>query len=126
MMNAKGLTLIETLVATCVFSVAAVAITALNTNAFSTSDWNKDRAHALALVQSEFETFRGLTYAELRDQGPLRVDDCAGTPCGIARTIKLDDPGPGMAEVTIGVTWTGRRGARYSYAATTIITAVQR
>ena len=124
MKNARGLTLIETLVAVCVFSAAATAVTALSTTAFATADWNKDRAEALAIVQSEFETFRSLTYAELEREAPLRFVPCAGRLCGVARTVELDQPGPGMAEVTIGVTFSGRR--RGQYVAKTIITAVQR
>lgn len=124
MKTERGLTLIETLVAVSVFSVAATAITALSTTAFATADGNKDRAEALAIVQSEFEVFRTLTYAELGEQAPLRMTTCAGRPCGVVRTVALDRPDPGMAEVTIGVTWAGRR--RGGYAAKTIITAVQR
>jgi prepilin-type N-terminal cleavage/methylation domain-containing protein len=126
MNSERGLTLIETLVAVCVFSAAATAVTALSTTAFATADWNKDRAEALAIVQSEFETFRSLTYDELAQQAqaPLRFAPCARGTCGVARTIQLDRPGPGMAEVTIGVTFSGRR--RGQYVAKTIVTAVQR
>ncbi|MGH7803546.1 MAG: type IV pilus modification PilV family protein [Candidatus Binatia bacterium] len=124
MKGERGLTLIETLVAVCVFSAAATAVTALSTTAFATADWNKDRAEALAIVQSEFEVFRALTFAELGEQAPLRFVTCAGRTCGVARTVALNRPAPGMAEVTIGVTFTGRR--RGQYVAKTIITSVQR
>ena len=124
MKDERGLTLIETLVAVCVFSVAATAVTALSTTAFATADWNKDRGEVLAIVQSEFERFRALSYEELADQPALDFVPCAGRMCGLARTVVMDRPDPGMAEVTIGITFSGRRGG--SYVASTIITAIQR
>ena len=124
MMNARGLTLIETLVAVCVFSIASTAVTALSTTAFATADWNKDRGEVLAIVQSEFERFRSLSYEELGDQPVLDLVPCAGRMCGLARSVAMDRPDPGMAEVTIGITFSGRRGG--NYVAKTIITAVQR
>lgn len=123
MTGEKGFTLIETLVATIVFSIAAAAVGMLMTSALAMSDRNKDRAYALSIARSEMEDVHALRYEQADDR--VGFVDRFGRRYTVVRTVRRDQPGPHMAEVTVGVTWTGRGALRQTYAAKTIITQVQ-
>lgn len=122
MSGERGLSLIEVLVAVTIFTLVAAAVTSLTTSALSTADWNKDRAHAMAIAESEIEDMRSIPYGQMANQ--FQFVFRGGRRFGVSRIVTRDQPAPNMADLTVAVTWSQRGGRTHTYQARTIVTAL--
>lgn len=123
MKDAKGFTLIETLVGLAIFSIAATAVSALLMLAFITANTNSSRAHAADLAVQEIEDLRSERYNDLASR--LGSDDWQGTTFAILTQVQGNVPAANMSTVTVTVSYP-EYGKLRSYVSRTIFTDVQR
>lgn len=120
MSGERGLSLIEVLVAITIFTLVAAAVTALTTSAISTTDWNRDRAHAMAIADSEIEDMRSIPYAQLTSRFQMIL--VGGRRFTVSRVVTPNQPMANTTNLTVAVTWTRRGGRTHTYQARTIVT----
>jgi len=122
----RGLSLIEVLVAITIFTLVAAAVTALTTSAIMTADWNKDRAHAMAIADSEIEDVRSAPYAGIGTQFQIVTRD--GRRFSVLRLVeparRPGEPPPTLTTLTVFVTWSQRNRRTHTYRAQTLVTDV--
>lgn len=103
----RGLTLIETLVATLILAFAALAQARLSASIIDSNRHARGVSAATVLAQAQIETIRTFTYANIvaGSDGPFDASGAAGTMYSRAWTVADDTPVAGAKTVSVTITW---------------------
>lgn len=122
--SARGVSLIEALLALVVMSLGMLAVVGVQATLRSNSDLSRQRAEAVRLAQQDVETWRTFTsvnavngqvdYTDIVAAGPEDVSPAGANAVYLrTRTVPNDPPGgsPPFRTLAVTVQWTDRTGA---------------
>ena len=111
-----GFTLVESIIATVIFTVAIIAIiSALNTGIFAVSDVENVKS-ALNLAQAKMEEVKGTTYSGIANQSKAVVPGFAA----FKQQVAVTTVNTGLEQVVVTVYWTVK-GSETNIALTTLV-----
>lgn len=121
--NQRGSTLVESLVAICLFGLCMVAMSNLLVTHIQMEGANLRQTTAIGLAERELEDLRAINYSEIVSRSSTQtMGNIAYT---VTTTVAQDSPSPNEKRINTVVSWTDRGGVQ-SYALNTIYTAIQR
>lgn len=109
MMQSRGFTLLELMLAVVLFAVGTVAAMDLMRHAGQGSADGENTLIALHLARRRLEELRNVPYASLADESRADVS----TPSGFThfeRTVEVTEPATNLSDVLVTVYWTGPSG----------------
>ena len=122
--NARGVTLIETLVALGLFAVTAATMGNFLVSQIRRSASNYLYSQAYSLAEQQLEALRSLP--QYTDITPGSTSTSIGsTQFTIATSVLNDTPADGLKQITVNVSWSDNFGPQ-NVALQTIYTQVQR
>ncbi len=121
--NARGSTLIESLIAISIFGIGMAAIGNLLVTHMRMQGLNLTYTTAIGLAERELEDLRAVNYSKIASRSSAQTVD--GVSYTITTSVTADSPLPNEKSINTVVSWTDRSGA-HSSVLNAIYTAVQR
>jgi type II secretory pathway pseudopilin PulG len=116
-----GSTMIESLVAICLFAMAASALGSLFTTHIRAEGTNVRWTTAISLVEKEFEDLRSLSYDNI--QSRTSSTTFGNVTYTVTTTVTPNQPDTNMKTITTAVTWTDNYGSQ-TYTGNAIYTTI--
>ena len=109
----KGFTLIETLLAIFLLTVALLGTASLLYSTMGGNEYAENVTTAATLAQYKMESLKNMSYSSIATESPESIDD-EGNPGGIyTRTTTVDDTTlPNMKIITVTVGWSWKNQSR--------------
>ena len=127
MLNKKGFTLIEILVALAVFALGLVVLMRLQTVSIKGSGFNKEATNATILAQKYVEQIKGTAYTSIATNTTGVQDQITGITYTTTWSVSEFGTAPSRYKtLTVTVTWTGTSTTTYTKSTTldTIISEI--
>lgn len=122
-LNARGISLIETLVALALFAMTATTMGRFLVAQIRQSSNNHLQTKALALAAEQLESTRAEKYADMTSG--TRTVMVGGVTYTIATTVNADSPSHGLKAIEVAVSWNDPQGQK-NVTVHTIYTEVRR
>lgn len=122
-LNARGISLIETLVALALFAMTAATMGQFLVAQVRQSSNNYLQTKALSLAAEQLESTRAQKYAEMVSD--TRTETVGGVTYTIATTVDADSPSDGLKSIAVDVSWSDPQGPK-NVTVNTIYTEVRR
>jgi Tfp pilus assembly protein PilV len=121
--NEHGATLIESLIAVCLFAVTASAVGNMLVQQVRAQGSNLARTQAIALAAQELEDLRAMDYTLIATRSSTKT---VGSKTYTVNTTVLEgQPAANMKTIATSVSWTEPSGTQ-TYALNAIYTAIKR
>jgi len=118
-----GSTLVESLIAMCLFALAATSTSDLLVTHVRAQGSNLNKTTSIALAERELEDLRALDYASIASRSSTQT--VGGLRYTLTTTVTADVPAAGMKTINAVVSWIDLKGAQ-TYAINAIYAAVKR
>lgn len=122
--RARGVSLVEALLALVVMSVGMLAVAGMQATLRGNADLSRQRAEALRIAQASMEAWRGfarvqadpaeLDYGDLATQPPQVLTPPGANTTFTTERIVLTSAAPAMKTLSVRVSWTDRAGQTQS------------
>ena len=122
-LNARGISLIETLVALALFAMTATTMGRFLVAQIRQSSNNHLQTKALALAAEQLESTRAEKYADMTSG--TRTVMVGGVTYTVATTVDTDSPSHGLKAIEVAVSWNDPQGQK-NVTVHTIYTEVRR
>ena len=122
-LNARGISLIETLVALALLAMTAATMGRFLVAQIRQSSNNYLQTKALALAAEQLESTRAQKYADI--VSGTRTQAVGGVTYTIATTVSTDSPSHGLKSIAVNVGWKDPQGQK-NVTVNTIYTEVRR
>jgi Tfp pilus assembly protein PilV len=122
-LNARGISLLETLVALALFAMTAATMGRFLVAQIRLSSNNYMQTKALSLAAEQLEATRAQRYAEM--VSGTRTETDGGVTYTIATTVDSDRPSDGLKSIAVDVSWSDPQGPK-NVTVSTIYTEVRR
>ena len=122
-LNARGISLIETLVALALFAMTATTMGRFLVAQIRQSSNNHLQTKALALAAEQLESTRAEKYSDMTSG--TRTVMVGGVTYTVATTVDTDSPSHGLKAIEVAVTWNAPQGSK-NVTVRTIYTEVRR
>ena len=122
-LNARGISLIETLVALALFAMTATTMGRFLVAQIRQSSNNHLQTKALALAAEQLESTRAEKYSDMTSG--TRTVMVGGVTYTIATTVNADSPSHGLKAIEVAVSWNDPQGPK-NVTVHTIYTEVRR
>lgn len=121
--NARGISLIETLVALALFAMTAATMGRFLVTQIRASSTNYLQTKALSLAAEQLEATRAQKYADMASD--TRTETVGGVLYTIATTVVPNSPSNGLKSIAVNVSWSDPQGPK-NVTVNTIYTEVRR
>jgi prepilin-type N-terminal cleavage/methylation domain-containing protein len=118
---ARGVSLLEILVAISLFAITAAGLAAFAMHSLRRTSANRGSTGAVIAAQQEIEDLRGLDYVAVASR--TYTATISGHPYGVGTAVANDTPASGMKQITVTVNWNEPLGPQ-SYVVRTILTQI--
>ena len=122
-LNARGISLIETLVALALFAMTATTMGRFLVAQIRQSSNNHLQTKALALAAEQLESTRAEKYSDMTSG--TRTVMVGGVTYTVATTVDTDSPSHGLKAIEVAVSWNDPQGQK-NVTVHTIYTEVRR
>lgn len=102
---ARGFTLIEVLVAMCIFSIAVLGLAVGATSVMRANQTGLNTTIATNLAQDKLEELKAKTAANIASGGPVTTTS-SGVTFSRSWTVTSNSPVTGVKRIDVTVTWT--------------------
>lgn len=109
--DARGISLIETLVALGLFAISAATIGQFLTTQIRAASGNHLYTQALALAAEELEATRALRFNDM--DSSARTATLGGMTYAVTTTVKDDTPANGVKTISVSVEWGAPDGPQH-------------
>ena len=120
MLNLKGFTLIEVMIAILILGIGMMAMALLQVTAIRGGSFANQVTQASIYGQDKIEEIKNMDYASV-NTGSDAVTSSNGVTFSRSWTVAADSPYPDSKTITLTVSWTGPQGQNHNVQFSTII-----